>query len=33
MLAFTSCSTPSGTEDVDLIETPDGAVIVDTFPK
>jgi hypothetical protein len=31
MLAFTSCSTPNGTEEVDLIETPDGAVIVDTF--
>ena len=31
MLAFTSCSTTDGTEEVDLIETPDGAIIVDTF--
>lgn len=30
-LALTSCSTTSGTEDVDVIETPDGAVLVDTF--
>jgi hypothetical protein len=31
MLAFTSCSTTDGTGEVDLIETPDGAIIVDTF--
>jgi hypothetical protein len=31
MLALTSCSTPEGTDQVAAIETPDGAVIVDTF--
>ena len=32
MLAFTSCSTPSsGTGEVAAIETPDGAIIVETF--
>lgn len=31
LLALTSCSTPSGTETVELIETPDGAIVVDTF--
>ena len=31
MLAFTSCSTTDGTEEVDAIETPDGAIVVDTF--
>jgi translation initiation factor IF-1 len=31
MLALTSCSTTNGTEEVDLIETPEGAIIVDTF--
>ena len=31
MLAFTSCSGTKGTEDVAAIETPDGAIIVDTF--
>ncbi len=30
MLAFTSCSTTGGTEEVAAIETPDGAIIVDT---
>ena len=30
LLAFTSCSTTDGTEEVDLIETPDGGIIVDT---
>ena len=30
MFALTSCSTPGGTEDVAAIETPDGAIIVDT---
>jgi translation initiation factor IF-1 len=31
MLAFTSCSTPDGTQTVAAVETPDGAIIVDTF--
>lgn len=31
MFGFTSCSTRNGTEDVDLIETQDGAIIVDTL--
>jgi len=31
ILAFTSCSTTEGTEDVAAIETPDGAIIVDTL--
>jgi hypothetical protein len=31
MLAFTSCSTIEGTENVTAVETPDGAIIVDTF--
>jgi hypothetical protein len=31
LLAATSCSTPEGTQDVTAIETPDGAIIVDTF--
>ncbi len=31
MFGFTSCSTKDGTEDVDLIETEDGAIIVDTL--
>ena len=31
MLAFTSCSTTPGTEEDAVIETPDGAIIVDTF--
>ncbi len=31
ILAVTSCSTTSGTEETDVIETPRGAVIVDTF--
>ena len=31
VLAFTSCSTTEGTEDVAAIETPDGAIIVETF--
>src|SRR5215472_2896736 len=31
MLAFTSCSTTEGTENVSASETPDGAIIVDTF--
>ena len=31
MLAFTSCSTTEGTEKDMAIETPDGAIIVDTF--
>ncbi len=30
MFAFTSCSATGGTEDVAAIETPDGAIIVDT---
>lgn len=30
-LLFTSCSTPSGTETVDVVETADGAVVVETF--
>ena len=30
-LAFTSCSTMEGNEDVAAIETPDGAIIVDTL--
>jgi len=31
MLAFTSCSGTKGTEEVAAIETPDGAIIVDTL--
>jgi hypothetical protein len=31
LLAFTSCSTTPGNEDVAAIETPDGAIIVETF--
>lgn len=31
LIAFTSCSTMDGTEDVAVLETPDGAIIVDTF--
>jgi hypothetical protein len=31
MLAFTSCSTPEGTEQISAIETADGAIIVDSF--
>jgi hypothetical protein len=31
MLAVTSCSSIQGTEEVAAIETPDGAIIVDTF--
>ena len=31
MLAFTSCSTTEGTEDIAAIETPDGAILVDTL--
>ncbi len=31
MFALTSCSTTGGTEDVAAIETPDGAIIVDTL--
>jgi len=31
LFAFTSCSTISGTEDTEMIETPDGAIMVDTF--
>lgn len=31
MFGFTSCSTRNGTEEVDLIETEDGAIIVDTL--
>jgi len=31
MFGFTSCSTMKGTEEVDLIETEDGAIIVDTL--
>src|SRR5262249_31838303 len=31
MVAFTSCSTTEGTEDVAAIETPGGAIIVDTL--
>jgi hypothetical protein len=31
MLAFTSCSTTDGNEDVAAIETPDGAIIVETY--
>jgi len=30
-LGFTACSSMHGTEEVDAIETPDGAIIVDTF--
>jgi len=30
MFVFTSCSTTDGTEDISAIETPDGAIIVDT---
>lgn len=30
-LGLNSCSTTSGTEEVDAIETPDGAIVVDTF--
>ena len=31
MVAVTSCSTTEGTQDVTAVETPDGAIIVDTF--
>ena len=31
LLTLTSCSTTSGTDEVEAIETPDGAIIVDTF--
>ncbi len=31
MLAFTSCSSTPGTEEAAAIETPEGAIIVDTF--
>ena len=31
MLAFMSCATMNGTETVTAIETPEGAIIVDTF--
>jgi translation initiation factor IF-1 len=30
-LGFTGCASMHGTETVDMIETPDGAIIVDTF--
>jgi hypothetical protein len=33
MLAFTSCSTTGGDEQVTAVETPDGAIIVDTVTK
>ncbi|MCU0788215.1 MAG: hypothetical protein MUC91_08505, partial [Verrucomicrobia bacterium] len=31
LLGLTACSTTEGTEEVDAVETPDGAMIVDTF--